>query len=69
MQVGEPFHRFHRADEEGVAEFAGQWYVVYHMSNGPNGGGTYHRQVAVDELAFNADGSIQQIEPSSGLSF
>lgn len=53
----------------GVAEFAGQWYVVYHVSNGPNGGGTYHRQVAIDKLNFNADGTIQQVKPSSGLSF
>jgi beta-xylosidase len=53
----------------GVAEFAGQWYLVYHLSNGPNGGGTYKREVAVDKLTFNADGSIQKLKPSSGLSF
>mgnify|MGYP003471524624 FL=1 len=29
-----------------VAQFAGQWYLVYHLSNGPNGGGTYKREVA-----------------------
>jgi hypothetical protein len=29
----------------GVAEFAGQWYIVYHLSNGPNGGGTYQTYV------------------------
>ena len=53
----------------GVAEFAGQWYLVYHVSNGPNGGGTYHREVAVDKLNFNSDGTIQLITPSSGLQF
>jgi Glycosyl hydrolases family 43 len=53
----------------GVAEFAGQWYLVYHLSNGPNGGGTYRREVGVDKLFFNADGSIQKIVPSSGLGF
>jgi hypothetical protein len=53
----------------GVAEFAGQWYLVYHLSNGPNGGGTYRREVAVDKLTFNADGSIQKVTPSSGLTF
>jgi beta-xylosidase len=53
----------------GVAEFAGQWYIVYHVSNGPNGGGTYHREVAIDKLNFNADGTIQKVIPSSGLSF
>jgi beta-xylosidase len=53
----------------GVAQFAGQWYIVYHLSNGPNGGGTYKREVAVDKLNFNADGSIQKVVPTSGLSF
>src|SRR6478736_434225 len=53
----------------GVAEFAGQWYLVYHLSNGLNGGGTYKREVAVDKLTFNADGSIQKVKPSSGLAF
>lgn len=53
----------------GVAEFAGQWYLVYHLSNGPNGGGTYKREVAVDKLTFNADGSIQKLKPSTGLTF
>jgi beta-xylosidase len=53
----------------GVAEFAGQWYIVYHVSNGPNGGGTYHREVAIEKLNFNADGTIQKVTPSSGLTF
>jgi hypothetical protein len=53
----------------GVAQFAGQWYIVYHLSNGPNNGGTYKREVAVDKLTFNSDGSIQKVVPSSGLSF
>jgi hypothetical protein len=51
-----------------IAEFAGQWYLVYHLSDGP-GGGTYRRQVAIDKLAFNADGTIQKVTPSSGLTF
>lgn len=51
-----------------VAEHAGQWYLVYHLSNGP-GGGTYRRQVAVDKLSFRADGSIAPVTPTRGLSF
>jgi hypothetical protein len=43
--------------------------LVYHVSNGPNGGGTYHREVAIDKLSFNADGTIPKVTPSSGLSF
>ena len=51
-----------------IAEFAGQWYLVYHISNG-KGGGTYRRQVAVDKLTFNADGTIKLVTPSAGMSF
>jgi hypothetical protein len=51
-----------------IAEFADQWYLVYHLSDGP-GGGTYRRQVAVDKLVFNADGTIQKVTPSLGLIF
>jgi beta-xylosidase len=51
----------------GIAEFAGQWYLVYHLSNGS--AGTYRRQVAMEKLTFNADGSIQKVTPSSGLRF
>ncbi|MFZ5891403.1 MAG: family 43 glycosylhydrolase [Myxococcota bacterium] len=53
----------------GVAKRGDQWYITYHVSNGPNGGGTYHREVAIDKLNFNSDGSIQQVTPSSGLTF
>jgi beta-xylosidase len=53
----------------GVGEFAGQWYIVYHVSNGPNGGGTYKREVAIDKLEFNTDGSIKPVTPSAALSF
>ncbi len=51
-----------------ITEFAGQWYLVYHISNG-NGGGTYRRQVAIEKLFFNSDGTIKPITPSLGLSF
>ena len=52
-----------------VAELAGQWYLVYHVSNGPNGGGTYKREVAVDKLTFRDDGTIPKVTPSAGLQF
>lgn len=52
----------------GIFEFSGQYYLVYHLSDGP-GGGTYRRQVAIEKLHFNDDGSIQKVTPSAGLSF
>jgi beta-xylosidase len=61
---GEDYATSHPA----IAEFADQWYLVYHLSDGP-GGGTYRRQVAIDKLYFNPDGTINPIKPSSGLRF
>lgn len=43
-----------------------EWYIVYHrinkkyLSNGPG----YHREVCVDKLAFNADGTIKRTIPT-----
>ena len=56
-------------NHSGVAQFGDRWFIVYHISNGPNGGGTYRREVAIDELTFNSDGTIRKVVPSSGLSF
>jgi beta-xylosidase len=51
-----------------IAEFAGNWYLVYHRSDGP-GGGTYKRQTAIEKLGFAPDGGIEPITPSAGISF
>lgn len=51
-----------------VAEFAGRWILAYHLSDGP-GGGTYRRQVALEQLTFEEDGTVSPIEPTSGISF
>jgi hypothetical protein len=48
----------------GVAQFNGQWYMVYHNANAP-GGGNFRRSVAVDRMTFNADGTIQQVVQTS----
>ena len=43
------------------------WYLVYHrinpsyLSNGPG----YHREVCVDRLTFNDDGTIQRVTPTN----
>jgi beta-xylosidase len=46
-----------------------EWYIVYHRFNYPNGitmGGAagYNREVCIDKLEFNADGTIQQVTPT-----
>jgi len=58
----------HATSHPAVFEYAGEWYLAYHLSNG-EGGGTYRRQVALEKLFFNEDGSIEPIAPSGGLTF
>jgi hypothetical protein len=50
----------------GLIEFKGKPYLFYHNAALPGGGG-FNRSVCVEEFAFNPDGSIPLIEPTSGV--
>ena len=46
-----------------------EWYIVYHRFNYPNGfkmgdAAGYNREVCIDKMEFNADGSIKQVTPT-----
>ncbi|MFV8376278.1 family 43 glycosylhydrolase [Flavobacterium sp. LB1P71] len=46
-----------------------EWYIVYHRFNYPNGitmgrSAGYNREVCIDKLEFNTDGSIKQTIPT-----
>lgn len=46
-----------------------EWYIVYHRFNRPNGikmgdAAGYHREVCIDKMEFNADGSIKPVIPT-----
>lgn len=46
-----------------------EWHIVYHRFNRPNGidmgkAAGFNREVCIDKLEFNADGSIQRVEPT-----
>jgi beta-xylosidase len=46
-----------------------EWYIVYHRFNRPNGifmgeAAGYHREVCMDRLEFNDDGSIRKVVPT-----
>ncbi|WP_231390040.1 family 43 glycosylhydrolase [Sphingobacterium pedocola] len=46
-----------------------EWHIVYHRFNRPNGikmGGAagFHREVCIDKMEFNSDGTIKSIEPT-----
>jgi arabinoxylan arabinofuranohydrolase len=46
-----------------------EWFIVYHRFNRPNGikmgsDAGFHREVAIDKMEFNSDGSIKVVEPT-----
>ncbi|MFA9370856.1 MAG: family 43 glycosylhydrolase [Labilibaculum antarcticum] len=50
-----------------------EWYLVYHRFTRPKGitmgsAGGFHREVCIDKLEFNANGSIKEVKPTlSGI--
>ncbi|USX24218.1 family 43 glycosylhydrolase [Oxalobacteraceae bacterium OTU3CINTB1] len=47
----------------GVVDYKGKTYLFYHNAALPGGDG-FKRSVAVDELKFNPDGSVQTVQPT-----
>jgi arabinoxylan arabinofuranohydrolase len=47
-------------DHPGIVDYRGKTYLFYHNAALPGGGG-FHRSVCVDELKFNPDGSVVQM--------
>jgi hypothetical protein len=45
-----------------IVEFKGKWYVFYHRSSH---GGPYLREICVEPISFNSDGSIAEVEMTS----
>ncbi|MEQ1800005.1 MAG: family 43 glycosylhydrolase, partial [Lacibacter sp.] len=46
-----------------------EWYIVYHRFNYPNGinmgrAAGFNREVCIDKLEFNTDGSIKRVKPT-----
>ncbi|TSJ36477.1 family 43 glycosylhydrolase [Mucilaginibacter corticis] len=46
-----------------------EWYIVYHRFNRPRGitmgdAAGFHREVCIDKLEFNADGSVKRVIPT-----
>ena len=63
MAAGGPGH--HTILEDG-----GKVYIVYHRHDNPHDPDGAHRQTCIDELKFNADGSIAKVVPThSGVGF
>ncbi|WP_171682917.1 family 43 glycosylhydrolase [Paenibacillus planticolens] len=43
-----------------------EYYIVYHRMAIPDGKDGYHREVCIDKLEFNADGTIKPVVPTLG---
>ena len=54
----------HGPGHQSVLQEGKDFYLVYHRHNNPHSGGGYHRQVAADQLVFDADGNIEKLVPS-----
>lgn len=48
-------------DHHSIIEYHGQWYYFYHLGNYGSDGSLYRRNVCVDSLFYNEDGSMQEI--------
>lgn len=54
----------HGPGHHSILEEDGRYFIVYHRHNNPHSGGGFHRQVAVDELFFTANGDIKNVAPT-----
>lgn len=49
-------------NHQGIVDFKGQWYFLYHNGGINTDGGSYSRSVCIDKMYYNADGTIRKIE-------
>ncbi len=55
-------------NHQGILEYKGDWYFVYHNGNLPTGG-EFRRSVCIDYLYFNEDGTLQKVaQTGTGVS-
>ena len=47
-----------------VLQEGDNYYIVYHRHDNPHSNRGFHRQVAIDKLEFNADGTIKEVIPT-----
>jgi hypothetical protein len=60
----------HGPGHQSVLQEGNDFYMIYHRHNNPHSGGGYHRQVAADKMAFDAEGNIEKIIPThSGIGY
>ncbi len=63
----QPPDNFNNNNHHVTLEFGGNWYCVYHNRNLAKQRGVesnYQRNVAIDQMFFNSDGTIKQVVPT-----
>lgn len=51
---------------ESVFEYKGNWYMMYHDRRLPTSS-TYKRDVSIDKVEYNADGTMKQVVVTTGM--
>ena len=69
--IQDPQHEIYGTAHNSVIQKPGtdEWYIVYHRINKEylhNQPGV-HREVCIDKMEFNADGTIKRVTPTAGL--
>ncbi|WP_250464689.1 endo-1,4-beta-xylanase [Microbulbifer litoralis] len=62
-----PWENNSNNNHQSILEFDNQWYIFYHNRAVANarGASTYQRSINADQLFYNGDGSIQQVNAGS----
>ena len=66
--IQDPDHQIYGTGHNSILNIPGtdDWYIVYHRINRSylNNGPGIHREVCIDRLTFNPDGTIQRVTPT-----
>ena len=52
-------------NHQAIIDFKGKSYFIYHNGGSQPDGGSFRRSVCIDDLHYNADGTIQRIVMTS----
>ncbi|MGC3959968.1 MAG: carbohydrate-binding protein [Verrucomicrobiota bacterium] len=69
--LANPPQNVNNNNHHSIVSYIGNWYIVYHnraaaLANGlSNSDAVYKRSLCLDALNYNADGSIQQVTPTT----
>jgi beta-xylosidase len=48
-------------NHQAIIDFKGKSYFIYHNGSIPNDGGSFRRSVCIDQLHYNADGTMKRV--------